>query len=1049
MQNNTNNNMNIPVSTNSEPILNAETSSTTTWPDNNNNKNDLYDNTTNSLTLHKHLNEEIYDNLNVSNPIEASYIIEDDDEDEDVKKFQLQQQALFKSKLDNTNIIITATATEDNSNNNNNNNSNDFLTNKSAGSFGANSSTSLTTMNNRGVINTSSNSSSGKNKFSGASSILFQQQQQLNEQIVSSSTSFNNQVSEEIDDDDSMEHINTIFNLNNNNNNNKVVINEDQELRNYDDNDDDQLGHNEDEFFLISTPSSYIPNNNSLNYEDDDDDDDDQDQTNVIRRHLRHHQHMHQDNENEDEEHDDEDEDEIIYNQQVTGIRYQMQYDLNRLSNIIEEEDFNYEEEDEAKKEEDEEEEKTIAKPENDINNFKEMLILGDQIKDSYASIQNQLNKPCEYKPVMKKRVYQLNGAYMKPAEEENTENKKKSDLKSASSSSFLLSTTRIEPPPPPPPQATTIESSSSDYSMLNYLISRLSEQHKTKLADSSTTSSSSIKMSNNNNNNNVQDDETTKAKINNEFEEFEKHLFEKYALPSIENKYSKEVKYNSENDHLLELNPSKLNDTSYILTRSLYAEHKKVVLDNNNETLLTLDVRHQPQNSSSMNSSPSSSQITTSSPSTKLITALSINEIETRRSIGHDININDNNNALITTTKNNNDSQVKSQQDTDNDDDEGLDSPDEKKIKEEIVLIGEKNDIESLLDNKNNQLFNIILANTNRANQLDEIESNLAKKRIQKIRNSLNNNNSSNSNNNNNNIEIEIEYNNEQDESEKSTSQEYEHGLKEIAKYLVDEITKISVNKLKIDYLNETLNKKYFSNDLLTKHEVLTHLIDSETTTNSSIESLKPPVNVNDNKSREELFDYYTNLEKNLQQIRQEIDNLKREAYDDLAYINDILTDEQSDENTLNDDLVENPIEIDEDDDEMPNYYNNNSKQKRTIQVPYVKSQDDNEEEDEEDNTQYLSQGAASVQSNVTSVNVSSQAYMTPAESWQTLTNLKNTNINNNNSEHTIKLSPHNLMLNFKNTNNNNMGGGGDQTDLDEEDDDVNNLINDSSYVN
>ena len=208
---------------------------------------------------------------------------------------------------------------------------------------------------------------------------------------------------------------------------------------------------------------------------------------------------------------------------------------------------------------------------------------------------------------------------------------------KSSISPSFLLSTTRIEPPPP---QATTIESSSSDYSMLNYLISRLSEQHKTKLADSSTTTTSSysIKMSNNN----VQDDETTKAKINNEFEEFEKHLFEKYALPSIENKYSKEVKYNSENDHLLELNPSKLNDTSYILTRSLYAEHKKVVLDNNKETLLTLDVRQQPLNSSSMNSSPSSSQITTSSPSTKLITALSINEIETRRSIGHDININD-----------------------------------------------------------------------------------------------------------------------------------------------------------------------------------------------------------------------------------------------------------------------------------------------------------------------------------------------------------------------------------------------------------------------
>ena len=43
-------------------------------------------------------------------------------------------------------------------------------------------------------------------------------------------------------------------------------------------------------------------------------------------------------------------------------------------------------------------------------------------------------------------------------------------------------------------------------------------------------------------------------------------------------------------------------------------------------------------------------------------------------------------------------------------------------------------------------------------------------------------------------------------------------------------------------------------------------------------------------NKNREELFDYYTNLQKNLECVRAEIDKLKQEAYDDLAYINEIL---------------------------------------------------------------------------------------------------------------------------------------------------------------
>ena len=50
----------------------------------------------------------------------------------------------------------------------------------------------------------------------------------------------------------------------------------------------------------------------------------------------------------------------------------------------------------------------------------------------------------------------------------------------------------------------------------------------------------------------------------------------------------------------------------------------------------------------------------------------------------------------------------------------------DEKKFKEEIVLIGEKCDIGSLLDSQNKQLFNLKLANSHRSKQISSMESDL-----------------------------------------------------------------------------------------------------------------------------------------------------------------------------------------------------------------------------------------------------------------------------------------------------------------------------------
>lgn len=237
---------------------------------------------------------------------------------------------------------------------------------------------------------------------------------------------------------------------------------------------------------------------------------------------------------------------------------------------------------------------------------------------------------------------------------------------------------------------------------------------------------------------------------------------------------------------------------------------------------------------------------------------------------------------------------------------------------------------------------------------------------------------------------EIEIEV-----ESEKTGKEQFEEGLQEIAKYLVDEITQISVNKVKIDALNETLNKKYFSRDLLTKHEILTSLInepsdktlpESAAVASEPISQPAPTTNMI-SKNREQLFDYYTNLEKNLESVRAEIDQLKQEAFEDLAYINEILV--ADDPEAPLDTLAHSEEELKlskEFDMQISILDEKNSQLEHNLQTLKQKQSTENinTEVDEDDETEYLSQ-----QTNPHSVD-SSQVYLTPAESWQTLKNIE-----------------------------------------------------------
>ena len=77
----------------------------------------------------------------------------------------------------------------------------------------------------------------------------------------------------------------------------------------------------------------------------------------------------------------------------------------------------------------------------------------------------------------------------------------------------------------------------------------------------------------------------------------------------------------------------------------------------------------------------------------------------------------------------------------------------------------------------------------------------------------------------------------------------------------------------------------------------------------------------------------------------------------------------------------------------------------------PPIKTTISNDDDDEDD-TQYLSQPASSVCNETLNDNSSCQIYLTPAGSWQTLTNLNLNFMNNNNN---------NNFLNSNNNNNNN----------------------------
>ena len=108
---------------------------------------------------------------------------------------------------------------------------------------------------------------------------------------------------------------------------------------------------------------------------------------------------------------------------------------FNRLSNIIEEDD---DEEEPSKKPTanlNDVEERLNQLDSESIEQYKEMLKLGEEVSNLYRNIQNELSRPVvetsvdgddesnqttgvvvDYKPVMKKRVYHLNGAYLKNA---------------------------------------------------------------------------------------------------------------------------------------------------------------------------------------------------------------------------------------------------------------------------------------------------------------------------------------------------------------------------------------------------------------------------------------------------------------------------------------------------------------------------------------------------------------------------------------------------------------------------------------------------------
>lgn len=717
-------------------------------------------------------------------------------------------------------------------------------------------------------------------------------------------------------------------------------IDDEVELRNYDHNGDQSMCSNEDEFFLISTPSPF-------------------NLASVATARSGYGTDSFQiiDTDN---------------NQQAPPPPppHPSRYEINRLSNIIEEEDDT--------------ESNDRRPPGHDtmdaesVRQYKEMLKLGEEVSQLYQNIQNELNRPDDdaangtppnYRPCMKKRIYHLNGAYLnskgaqvnKPTsaptnskqQVPNVEPDKPNVYKYKLENQGLFSG-HVEPDLAM--MADSAHTNEDSNNILNYLINRLSEQHKTKLEPAKK------KLLDNN-------DTSTTDKINTEFEKFERHLFEKYGLPMFEQssgagggdvESSDTTNAATEADpdgQLLELvdnlKPTAADTSSnFVLTRSLYAQHKTI-------NLPAVDVPVPTDH--------------------KIVTALSINEIQTKTTTKINERLND------------------------------IDLENDKQIKEEIVLIGEKSDIESLLDNENNQLYNLIMANSSRTSKLDRLETDLNKQRLDEIKNATTAPNV------NEDIEIEIEI----AETEPVPTPaalapiDYEKELKNLAKYLVSEITKISLNKVKIDYLNDNLDKKQQLENNLMMNIIPDgygdQLVDS------------------DLKSKEEILDYYSNLEKNLQQVRSEIDKLKQEAYDDLIYINNILN--QDDVATVTaPDVVEDLIDYDQ------VYLKNNEDDSPPSGEKIIEP-----DEEEEEETQYLSQPASALsQPPSSSVVDSSQMYLTPAESWQTL-KIKDDNNNGTLKKHQkpnlqqvpLPLTP---RIGLYNDAEDEEDDDGNQTDLDQE---------------
>lgn len=171
--------------------------------------------------------------------------------------------------------------------------------------------------------------------------------------------------------------------------------------------------------------------------------------------------------------------------------------------------------------------------------------------------------------------------------------------------------------------------------SILNYLISRLSEQHKTKLEKHAV-----VRQRPNEPPKSLSREHL--ATINNEFEQFERHLFEKYGLPLVEYNSNKAAALatsdlDEDDDFIPADGNGMLPDSSYVLTRSLYAEHKTINLSDSNAS--TSPTNNSLGKSRSVSAEPQLRQKHQQQQpaKNKMITALSINEIETRKSINFD----------------------------------------------------------------------------------------------------------------------------------------------------------------------------------------------------------------------------------------------------------------------------------------------------------------------------------------------------------------------------------------------------------------------------